>query len=356
VLLSRLAENLYWAGRYLERAEATARLVRVQTEIYLDLPRSVSVGWRPLLAVTGSGAAFDEVLAADGAGARAARGVGVEATEEHQVVRFLTTYEGHPGSVLSCTATARHNLRSVRALIPRSAWETANRLHLWSRETKDLAVPRRSRIEWLDGIVRRCQTLSGALDGTMSHDQAYAFLQVGRHLERADMTTRVIDVSSQVVHRHRLGAGTLPYADITWMGVLRSVSAMQMYRRMARTGVFGPEALQFLLGDRQFPRSVEHALCELSRRATELPRHEATLAACAATRRQLVDCDVLGMTGEELHTAMDRLQQGLGAIHEAVTATWFSPEDLAPPAPAPQPSPSQSQSQGGDVVPAASGS
>jgi uncharacterized alpha-E superfamily protein len=343
VLLSRLAENLYWAGRYLERAEATARIVRIQTELYLDLPRSVSVGWRPLLAITGASAVFDGAVqpradeAADGAG-------GVARTEEHRVVAFLTTSSDNPGSVLSSIEAARQNLRSVRALLPRSSWEVVNRLHLHARETVDLAVPRRSRIEWLEGITRRCQTLHGMLDGTMSHDQAYAFLQVGRQIERADMTTRVIDVSAHVLLDHRIGEGTLPYADITWMGVLRAVSGMQMYRRVARVGVSGPRALQFLLCDPQFPRSVERCLTEVSRHALELPRHEATMTACAAAQQALTDCDVTGLSGEELHDLMDVQQRLLGRIHDAAATTWFPSSDPGPPVEVDVSSPS-SQSQ-----------
>jgi uncharacterized alpha-E superfamily protein len=340
MLLSRLAENLYWAGRYLERAEATARLVRVQTELYLDLPRSVSVGWRPLLSVTGSGTTYDDLVAVEG-GPQAR---GAVATEEHRVVHFLTTHE-QPGSVLRCIAATRQNLRSVRALIPRAAWEVVNSLHLQAQATQELAVPRRSRIEWLDGIIRRCQTLVGMLDGTMSHDQAYAFLQVGRHIERADMTTRVIDVSASILLDHRIGEGTLPYADITWMGVLRSVSAMQMYRRVAAAGVSGPRALAFLLCDPQFPRSVEHALTELSRHALELPRHEEAMKACAAAQQALTDCEMTGMSGPELHAFMDELQGALAVIHDAAARTWFAvPDVVAPEVPEPQ-SQSQSQSQ-----------
>ncbi len=317
MLLSRLAEHVYWAGRYLERAESTARLLRVHTELYLDMPRSVSSGWRPLLAVTGSADTFEEV--------GGSRDEGVVATEEHQIVKFLTTNLDHPGSVLACLTAARLNLRSVRALIPRSGWEVANSLLLWAKDEQDLAVPRRSRVEWLDEIVRRCQTLAGLLDGTMSHDQSYAFMKIGRHLERADMTTRVIDVQSQVLLGHRIGDGTLPYADVTWMGVLKSVSAMQMFRRVENAGVSGKRALRFLLCNPQFPRSVDHCLTELSRRLLELPRHEEAMAACAASQRVLVDGPLDGLSGAELHDLMDELQRSLGRIHTAASTTWFAP-------------------------------
>jgi uncharacterized alpha-E superfamily protein len=336
MLLSRLAEHIYWAGRYLERAEATARLVRVSTELYLDLPRSVSPGWRPMLAVTGSDGDYESIIEARGT-------AGVTATEEQQIVSFLTTADDNPGSVLQCLAAARMNLRSVRALLPRAGWEVANELHLWAHDHAELAVPRRSRIEWLEQIIRRCQTLSGLLDGVMSHDEAYAFLQVGRQLERADMTTRVIDVQTSILLDHRLGDGTLPYADVMWMAVLESLSARQMYRRVASAGVDGPRALSFLLRDPQFPRSVEHCLTHLSRRLLELPRHDTSMAACAAAQRELTDAVLDGVNGPELHAFIDGLQGCLADVHDAAAATWFSPLPVVE-LPEPQTT-SQSQSQ-----------
>lgn len=333
MLLSRLAEHLYWAGRYLERAEGTAQMVRATTELYLDLPRSVSIGWRPLLVVTGAEGTYQEVVTTDGTSA--------VATEEHQIVGFLTTRQDNPGSVLASVIAARQNLRAVRALLPRRGWEAANRLFLWATENDALAVPRRSRLDWLGAIVERCHTVAGLLDATMSHDDAYAFMQVGRHLERADLTTRVIDVQAAVLLDHRLGDGTLPYADVTWMGVLKSVSAMQMFRRVARAGVSGPKALDFLLCDPQFPRSVEFCLTELSRRLLELPHHDDAMAACAVTQRILTDTDLTGLSGNELHDFMDTMQMQLSAIHGAVSGTWFAP----PPAPNLDPPAVQSQTQ-----------
>lgn len=320
MLLSRLAEHIYWAGRYLERAEATARLVQVSTELYLDLPRSVSVGWRPMLSVTGAAGTYDALIGHEADGAAM--------TEEQRIVGFLTTDTDNPGSVLSCLTAARTNLRSVRALLPRAGWEVANSLHLWADDHADLAVPRRSRIEWLESIIRRCQTLTGVLDNIMSHDQAYAFLLLGRHLERADMTTRVIDVQAAILLDHRVGDGTLPYADITWLGVLRSVAASQMFRRVAAAGVHGPRALEFLLCDPQFPRSVEHCLTELGRRLIELPRHDDAMRACAHAQDRLGDAVFAGIDGSELHAFIDDLQGALAGIHTAAEATWFAPPPM----------------------------
>jgi uncharacterized alpha-E superfamily protein len=307
MLLSRVAENVYWAARYLERVEATARLVEVHTKLFLDLPRAAGIGWAPLLLVTG-----------------AADDVGVP-TEE-AVVRLLTVDASHAGSVRSCLAAARTNLRITRSVLPESAWEELNALHLWVEENAPHAVDRRTRLSWTNTVVRRCQMLTGLLAGVMSHDEVWSFLEIGRHVERADMTSRVIDVQAGVILSDA-GARLEQYADVIWASVLRSLSAHQMFLRTTRAGVSGPEALAFLLRNPQFPRSVEHCLLQVAHSLLELPFYDAPMAACAAVQAQLVDAAVDGLGAAELHRFVDRVQLGIGVLHDAVSATYFT---LAP--------------------------
>ena len=131
----------------------------------------------------------------------------------------------------------------TQAVLPSEAWGVLNQLHLWAAQTRHEAVDRRTRLAWTDQLIRQCQLFSGLLEGTMSHDDTYAFLQIGRGLERADMTTRVLDVQAGTLSASSDGAS--PYADLMWMGVLRSLSAHQMFRRIAGPMVSGPVALRF---------------------------------------------------------------------------------------------------------------
>jgi uncharacterized alpha-E superfamily protein len=309
MLLSRVAESVYWAGRYLERAEATARLVHVHTNLFLDLPRSAAIGWTPLLAVTGSGEAF--------------RDRHPEASEE-RVIRFLAADRDNPGSIAASIAAAHANLRQTRAILPRESWEVLNQLHHWTADTRTDSVDRRTRLAWTNQLIRQCQLLTGVLDGTMSHDDTYAFLLIGRYLERADMTTRVLDVEAGILVGQRDRAA--PYADVTWTSVLRSLSAHQMFRRTAGVMVSGPAALRFLLRDPQFPRSVEHCLIEVSQALLELSRYEAPMAGCAAVQQLLEHTPVDAMTAEGLHAYVDKLQEGLGSLHGLVATTYFQRE------------------------------
>jgi uncharacterized alpha-E superfamily protein len=314
MLLSRVAESVYWAGRYLERAEATARLVHVHTEMFLDLPKAAGVGWAPLLAVTGSGEAF---------GHRHAR------ASEEKVVDFLAANTENPGSIVASVAQAQANLRVTQAILPSEAWGVLNQLHRWASGTRLEAVDRRTRLAWTAQLIVQCQLFSGLLEGTMSHDDTYAFLQIGRGLERADMTTRVLDVQAGTLVGQRDGSS--PYADLLWMGVLRSLSAHQMFLRIAGPMVSGPAALRFLLRDPQFPRSVERCLIEVSRALLELCRHNDPMAGCAEVQELLEQTSVESLgagraSAEALHDYADRLQQGLGHLHELLVATYFQME------------------------------
>ena len=244
MLLSRVAESVYWppvtsAGR------ATARLVHVHTELFLDLPKAAGLGWTPLSAVTGSGQAFHHRHTV---------------ASEEEVVDFLAVSAEHQGSIVASVAQAHANLRVTQAILPNEAWGVLNQLHLWAAETRHEAVDRRTRLAWTAQLIRQCQLFSGLLEGTLSHDDTYAFLEIGRGLERADMTTRVLDVQAGSLVGQSDGAS--PYADLMWMGVLRSLSAHQMFRRIVGPMVSGPVALRFLLRDPQFPRSVERCLIE----------------------------------------------------------------------------------------------
>ena len=226
-------------------------------------------------------------------------------------------------------AQAHANLRVTQAILPNEAWGVLNQLHLWAAETRHEAVDRRTRLAWTGQLIRQCQLFSGLLEGTMSHDDTYAFLEIGRGLERADMTTRVLDVQAGTLVGQSDGAS--PYADLMWMGVLRSLSAHQMFRRIAGPMVSGPVALRFLLRDPQFPRSVERCLIEnltLLARAVPAQRTNGGLRRGPATAR----ADRPRTTGggpasaAALHDYADRLQHGLGRLHQLLVTTYFQME------------------------------
>ena len=307
MLLSRVAEHIYWAGRYLERAEGTARLVKTHTELFVDLPRSVGLGWAPLLAVTGSREAFDD---------------GYDRVTEDDVVGFLLAAPENHGSVITSIEQARENLRVTRGLLPKRMWEVVNETRQWVQVSAVAGCARGSRMMWTEEVIRRCHTMMGTADSTMSRDLAYAFLEVGRLVERADMTSRVLDVQAGILMS--AGADTpIPYTDLTWMAMLRSLGGEQMYRRQMGGVISAANTVQFLLRDSAFPRSVEYCLIEIMRLLPELPHNGGALDA-AITSYRLLDAVAPGEVDlDGIHRFVDDLQVALSGLHGQLAATYF---------------------------------
>ncbi len=305
-MLSRVAENLYWYGRYLERAEDLGRLINVNGHLMLDLPRKMAPGWAPLIRITGSQALFDEIFDDNG---------------ERQVVRFLLAEPRHSGSVLSCLNLARENLRAARDLLPREVWEQTNDLCLTAQAQLAGNLSKRRRQEFIDLMIRRCQQLIGMLADIMSHDYAWDFILLGRYHERADMTSRILDVRS--AHLLRGLDDIKPFDQLQWMSVLKSLTAYQMYRRHVRLRVRGPDVLRFLLGNPLFPRSVAFCLVAMAERLESLPEHEDTLVAVGRLKRLLDQADPDTLIQGQLSEFLDRIQLELIGVGELITQTWF---------------------------------
>jgi uncharacterized alpha-E superfamily protein len=316
MLLARVADDLYWAARYLERAEDTARIVLEHTNLLVDLPTSVPLTWEPLLAITSSDDAF------------AAR---YERADEASIIRFLLADEDNPSSLVCGVARARENLRVTRQVLPREAWEAVNDLHLYVAAHHAEGVTRPNRSRFLSRVISDCHLVIGILVDTMSRDDAYELLRLGRHLERADMTTRVLDVRAVQL----LGAldGHAVHDNVQWASVLRSVSALQMYHRTVRRPVDGPSTVRFLLTDAAFPRSVAHCLAQSTASLEAIAAHTAPTvvsaeadgptALVAAARARLRAEASAAVDGPALRGVVDRLQIALAGVHDAIAATLF---------------------------------
>lgn len=306
MLLSRVADNLYWGARYLERAEDTARLVRAYTELVIDLPTRVTSTWEPLLAVAGSRVDFDEFH--------------VQATET-DIVRFLVTEGTNSGSILSSVGAARENLRTTREVLPREAWQTINDLSLYVGANASSGVERRTRSRFLTRVITDSQQLDGVISSSMSRDAAYDLWRLGQALERADMTTRVVGVRAASLlagrggHEELLGS---VYEDVQWMGLLRSVSALQMYQRRTRGPIDPVGAVRFLLFDDRFPRSVASCANRIREALANLPKSEHTLPSVDALDIVLAQLPIRADDPVDLDDAMDRVQAALADVSTCV--------------------------------------
>lgn len=308
-MLSRVAENIYWLSRYVERAENTARIVTVNANLLLDLPKGIAPGWRPLIDITGSNALFEEHYLS---------------YDEHEVVHFLIGDERNAGSILSALVAARENCRTIRDFVPREGWELLNELYLFARADLDKGITKGGRHAYLKRIILGAQTLTGLLSGTMLHDQGYDFLHLGRFLERADMTTRIVDVRSANLLPEET-TELRPYETIQWVSVLKSMTAYQAYRRSEQVRVLREPLLGFLFHHPDFPRSVNHCFESLRASLTKLPRNEGALRAAGRLKRTLEGVEPRGLNQQQLHDFVDALQIGIGELHGEIARTWFPP-------------------------------
>jgi uncharacterized alpha-E superfamily protein len=308
-VLSRVADNLYWAGRYLQRAESTARLVTVNGHLLLDLPKLVQTGWQPLIEILGVEKAF-KALYDDNA-------------SEANVVRFLLTDEKSPSSILSSIRRARESLRSVRDTLPQECWEKLNDLHLLVQSDGEKGLNRRYRQEFLQRVIDACLLLFGVLTSNMSRDTGFQFLRLGTNLEQADMTTRILDVRSVNLIRTKGREDLAAFENIQWMSVLRSLTAYEMYRRLVRERVQGELVLRFLLQDRDFPRSVAFCLLRMQRTLPKLPEKRSVERALTRTLALLRDADIKALVEKGLSEFLDEVQQGIAGINDAIGDAYF---------------------------------
>ena len=308
-MLSRVAQRAYWLARYLERAEDTARLILVRHNVILDLPRSVQPHWDSLLGVLGAREDF-------------AKRPGV--ANEKNIVGFVFSDRENPSSIISSLTAARENMRTSREVLPSETWEQVNSLYLSVARRSNKGLPRASRHSVLNDIVQSIQQISGMLAGTMNQDEAYQFIRMGRNLERADMTTRIIDVASAQLSSPEEDAS--PYRNVMWMSVLQSLSAYQMYRLSMRNNVRSTDALEFLLRNKVFPRAVSHCLLELEESMRILPRGAEALKATQSVHRKVKRTKCGELEGESLEKFLDDVQLRLQGVHQVIAKTWFSPE------------------------------
>ncbi len=305
-MLSRVAENIYWMARYLERAENTARLVSVNASLLLDLPRGYELGWLPLIDMSGARALFDAQK----------RG-----PDERDVVQFLLADRNNPGSIASSLTAARENARTLRDVLPTEAWEVLNQFFQEFTDNLAEGLSKRTRYNFLKQVVLTSQTLGGLFSGTMSRTDAYTFMLMGRNLECADMTSRIVDVrAAQVLPASQ---ELQPFRTIQWTNVLRSLSGLHMFRITRRVRIVRAEAMDFALRDRRFPRSCLFNLEQLATCLQSLPHSDEAIATLRGACDYLTQADLAALDPAVLHELIDQLQVYINDVHACIASAYF---------------------------------
>lgn len=250
-MLSRVADSLYWLARYIERAENNARILDVNLQVTLDDDSSGEdgdkVGWEPILATLEDQKLFHSLYAV---------------TNAETVCEFVTFAKENPNSIRSCVAGARENARTVREYISSEMWERINSLYLWLLSAEARQSFAASAIDFFRQVVDYSHQFQGTTDTTLTHGEGWNFLQIGKFIERADSTSRLLDLKYHIL---------LPYGEkvggnvdtVQWQSVLKSCSAFEAYRKL-HTGPVAPWSVaEFILLHDSFPRSVRYCAEEL---------------------------------------------------------------------------------------------
>ncbi|AWB68793.1 hypothetical protein C2869_21380 [Saccharobesus litoralis] len=304
-MLSRVVETLYWMARYIERAENAARLVNITNLMLMDLPKGVSTGWEPIIDIMGVREPYLKQY---------------KSFHQNHALEFVLVSEHNPSSIVNSLWNARENARTVRDVMPRGAWEGINALYNYANEHRDLGLSKRGRFEYLKNIISGAHLIFGELDATISHDEGYLFIRIGSLLERADMTTRILDVRSAnliIDDQYR------PFENIQWTSLLRSLSAYQMYRKDMGMRIKGEQVLAFLLQNPHFPRSVDYCLATLSQLVTLLPNSEQIDAAINKASHAVNQADTSQLKNGVLHQFIDEIQIELTYIHDELAKAYY---------------------------------
>jgi len=301
-VISRVADHCFWFGRYLERAEATARMLAASTSLALDAELPPAQVWRPVLVVSGEEPHFAATIA--GADDHPAWGDG------ELVQRFMVWDEDNGASLLRSLDGARTNARSIREVLSLEAWEALNELHLWLRGDVATQLFAQHREGFYQHVRRGTQLTLGLLRSTMLHDEPLDFLWLGVLLERVSQTARILDV-----HHHaftNLGTRHEVVETALWLSLLRALSGGEAYLKRAGGRVSAEGVARFLISEAAFPRSIAYCVHSAYDRLCDIrpPDQHDLPGGVALERLRVLDTWVAARRQEPLAG---------GAVHELLT-------------------------------------
>jgi uncharacterized alpha-E superfamily protein len=317
-VLSRVADSLYWINRFVERAENISRFLEVSEAMSLDNPSSNAEPWLPLIDASGDRQLFDQSY---------------PRRSPQDVRGFLLLDRNNPNSIVSCIANARENARQIRDVISTEMWEHINEL-FWSLQDGEV-LWREPELEQLRTIRRGCQLFYGITDVTLSRDHAWLFSRLGRLIERADKTSRILDVKYFLLLPDPNAVGGV-LDELQWIALLRSAGAYQMYRQSVQQAISPTSVARFLLLDPIFPRSVRFCLQEINDtlkciQHNPIPGSPDDLE---CLRGQLVAkwsyVRIEPLINRGLHEAIDQLQNDLNQLHGLIHNNYFTTPALTP--------------------------
>ncbi|MBM3870851.1 MAG: alpha-E domain-containing protein [Verrucomicrobia bacterium] len=317
-MLSRVANNLYWMARYIERAENIARIVDVNLQLLLDLrdlnDQRLADHWMPIVQSTGDEAAF--------------LGLHKKATGKH-VTEFLVFQTENTNSLVSSICQARENARMVRDQITGDLWEELNRLYLFVRSPQARQVWKESPTDFFQQVKSSSLTLIGLTRATAIRNEGWNFSEAGKLIERADKTSRILDLRYHTLPEKGAPTSVTQAEALEWSAILRSCSAWDAYKSIHSAEVHPKLVTNFLLLNEDFPRSARFCVKELNlalRRISGVSAGRFSNEAEKLTGR--LEAELQFSTVDEifahgLHQYLDQFQFKLNAIGNALFSAYF---------------------------------
>lgn len=312
-MLSRVANSIYWMSRYVERAENIARFIDVNLHLILDSPVELDELWEPLVKITGDEEPFKERCD--------------EATKDN-VIHFLTFDRENPNSIISSLTKARENARSVREIISSEMWEQINKSYFNLVSAEGGSGVLDSPHDFYTNIKMQSHLFTGITDTTMSHGEGWHFARLGRLIERADKTSRILDVKYFILLPRVEDVGT-PIDNVGWAALLKSASAFEMYRKKYRR-IAPRKVAEFLILDSYFPRSMHYCLIKAGESLNMITGSEPGAYRNEAERKLGRLCSELDYANIDeiisvgLHEYLDNFQTKLNRVGDAIFDTFFA--------------------------------
>ena len=308
-MISRVAEHCYWLSRYLERAENTARMLDVNQTLLLDFDVPVEQQWKPLLIISGIHDFGD-------------------AANAEAVQHYLTWDSANPGSIVSSLVSARENARIIREAISAEMWERINFYYLWIQGSLARSMYEHDRTEFYGRVKRINQLLVGLAEGTMAHGEAWDFLRMGKYLERACQTARILDVKYHMLLPTPDLVNT-PIDNAHWTAILKSCSGYEPFHKQRQSFEAGTAIADFLIFDPIFPRSVQRCLLYCQEASYKISGRKRNELGNEAERRlenliawlRLATIDDFVKAG--LHESLTSVINTIHEIGDAIRRTYF---------------------------------
>lgn len=316
-MLSRVANSIYWMCRYIERAENVARFISVNLNLLLDMPSEEGKHWKPIVMTTGDQEIFEKKD---------------PHYSQEAVIRFLTFDRDYHNSIVRCLAAARENGRSIREIISSEMWEHLNNFYLELTSEQSVTMALEDPHRFFKIIQMRSHLFTGLMDSTMSHGEAWNFARIGMMMERADKTSRILDVKYFML-LPQASLVNAPIDHIQWMSVLKSASAFEMYRK-EHHNITPQKVADFLIFDTQFPRSIRHCINKAKiclHRITGTPLGAAMNLVEKKLGRIQADIeytDIDEVVEMGLHEYLDDLQSRINEVGAAIGITFFNLKPL----------------------------